>query len=108
MGRFWGLVLCLAFAGCSVNKTAFSTGGSRADGTIDMTYDWGAFETPKMDWVSAQVEAERRCAVWGYKGAERFGGESRKCTIMDPNGICGRWEATVTYQCFGTQAAAQQ
>jgi YecR-like lipoprotein len=91
----------ILLAGCSVNKTLTPTGGSKADGTVDLSYEFGAFEKPVIDYTSAQVNAEQRCKAWGYTNAESFGGEKRQCQAFDGYGNCARFFVTVTYQCTG-------
>jgi hypothetical protein len=98
------IAVTIALAACSVNKVPFSTGGSRSDGTVEMAYTFGAFESPKVDWNAAQIEADQRCGAWGYKSAERFGGEKRICQFTDANGICATWQVSMNYQCLADKA----
>src|SRR5947208_8803804 len=56
--------------GCSVPKVPVPTGGSRADGTVRLAYEYGLFEVPQVDWVSARGTAAERCRAWGYTDAE--------------------------------------
>jgi YecR-like lipoprotein len=97
----WVCLSVTVLIGCSVNKELVATGGSKADGTVDMSYDVGMLEDPKIDLVRAQQQAIQRCAAWGYKSAEPFGGEQRTCQAFNGYGNCLRWNAKVTYQCLG-------
>lgn len=96
------LVLALAalICGCSVNKDLVPTGGSRADGTVDLSFSIGEFQQAQIDWVKADGSARERCAAWGYTSANRFGGEKRQCAQWSQYG-CSFWNVTVTYQCTG-------
>jgi len=92
--------LAVALAGCTVKKVPMPSGGSKADGTVVMSYEFGAFEKPQINWWEAEKTAKARCAAWGYTGAIRFGAERRECTYMTNSG-CMQYMAHVTYQCTG-------
>lgn len=91
------LWLCL-LAACSTRVYSQPTGGSRADGTIEMTYTYDAFEVPVVNSENMHRMAARRCENWNYDGAERFGGQKRIC--IDRDTICYTWQVTITYQCY--------
>lgn len=102
------LLTCLALAstlifiqGCASQKTMIPTGGSRADGTVKLSYDFGMFESPKVDANQGSDVAKQRCAAWGYSGAEAFGGQTKACSDFSFGG-CNAWRVTVEYQCTGT------
>lgn len=90
---------------CATNKELVPTGGSKADGTVDLSYEFGAFEKPVVNMAAAQIAAVQRCGAWGYTNAEPFGGEKRQCQGYDGYGNCVRWFVTVTYQCTGGSPA---
>jgi hypothetical protein len=90
-----------AVSGCTVDKQMVATGGSRSDGTVDLSYSVGAFEKANIDMVRAQNDALARCKAWGYSAAEAFGGEKRQCQIFDPYLNCSLWNVTMTFQCSG-------
>ena len=98
------LAATVLLAGCTVNKTLVPTGGSKSDGTVDLAYEFGAFEKPVVDLSSAQAAAVQRCQAWGYTNAEAFGGEKRQCMQFDGYGTCVRMNVTITYQCTGGTA----
>src|SRR3974390_811316 len=78
-------------AGCATQKQLVSTGGSRANGTVDLSFEYGMFEKPHWDWNQAHDEAAQRCAAWGYSGAERFGGTMKSVRHSTGTAIvCGR------------------
>lgn len=95
--------LAILLSGCAVQKTLVPTGGSRADGTIEMSYEYGMFETPKVDFTQGARDAAARCAAWGYADAEPFGGSKQTCQVSDMYGGCSRWLVTVQYQCIGAK-----
>src|ERR1700677_4970953 len=96
------VVFGCAFAvfGCETAVTPFSTGGSRSDGIVELTYDYGYLQSPVVDTARAQTEALKRCNVWGYSGADPFEGQRSVC---DQYGNLGCYHTTVTmkYQCTG-------
>ena len=102
---YWGWIASATFVlllnGCSAVKRATPMGGSRADGTIEMGYEQGEFQTVEIDWATADREAKARCQSWGYTDAQRFGGMKRVCN--QPGGFsgCARHMVSVQYQCLG-------
>jgi hypothetical protein len=92
-------------AGCATVETPVAVGGNRAGGTVDMSFEYGMFEAPKVDWDAAKVSATERCQVWGYSGAEAFGGANSQCVATNGYGNCLRERVTMTYQCTGTPRA---
>ncbi|OOF39880.1 hypothetical protein BKK49_07075 [Rodentibacter rarus] len=95
---FIGVVSAL-LAGCSVHKDLVATGGSKADGTIELSYAYGGFEVPKISEEQGLELAKKRCSSWGYKNAEKFGGKKQVCTM--PTGFgCNEFTVTMQYQCL--------
>jgi hypothetical protein len=86
--------------GCAVQSTMVPTGGSRADGTVKLSYDFGALQIPKVDQAQGLAAAKARCGAWGYSGAEPFGGSTQTC-INASMGSCNAYRVTVEYQCTG-------
>jgi len=78
-----------------------ATGGSRADGTVRLSYEVGMFEQAVVDEAQGLQLARQRCATWGYTGAEAFGGTTSQCTSMSTSG-CSVTLVTKEYQCTGT------
>lgn len=97
----WGIAAVAALSGCATVKTLQPTGGSRADGTVELSYAFGMLEVPQVQWAQGDADAATRCAAWGYSGAERFGGEKRHCQQSDLYGNCTSVMVTITYQCTG-------
>lgn len=95
-----GLGALLLLAACATAKTWTATGGSRADGTVALSYEYGLFESPVTDDAAGLTLARQRCAVWGYSGAEAFGGVTTQCNAMGSSG-CIRTLVTKQFQCTG-------
>lgn len=91
----------LALSGCATSKSWSATGGSRADATVRLSYEYGAFEKPQTSEVEALNLAVSRCKTWGYTGAEAFGGVTQQCNMPGGMGGCQRWLVTKEFQCTG-------
>ncbi len=89
----------LLSTGCATIKTLEATGGSRSDGTVELSYVYGVFEAPQVQWQQGLLTASERCAAWGYSDAEAFGGEKRSCQLPGTY-RCLEFFVTVTYQCI--------
>jgi hypothetical protein len=88
-------------AACAVDtpKTPLPTGGSRADGSVDMSFEVSLFENPIVDWDAAGLTATGRCKAWGYRSADPFEGTRTECNARDAYGTCVQAFVTRTYQC---------
>lgn len=96
---FTSLVLnIIILQGCAVQKELVPTGGSRADGIVKLSYEYGLFEAPQLNAQQGVNAAKQRCSSWGYKNAEAFGGSTKSC-IMPTNNGCNRWLVSIEYQC---------
>lgn len=101
----WRLMAVLAaslLSACAVTKNYAATGGSRSDGVIRLSYEYAELEAPRVNERQGVTLAAQRCAVWGYKGAEAFGGQTKQCIQPGGFGGCTRWLVTKEYQCTGT------
>ena len=94
-------VIAAVATGCATKKDFYATGGSRADGTVDMAYDFRPFETPVVSQQQAQSIAKSKCAVWGYRDAESFGGMTQNCYRRNEFGTCTAGQNIIKYQCIG-------
>lgn len=94
------IFLSLCLSGCAVQKQLVPTGGSRADGTVKLSYEYGLFEQPVLDPQQGYRSAKQRCVAWGYADAEAFGGQITQCINFNQHG-CNRWMATMEFQCTG-------
>ncbi|MFZ7135500.1 YecR family lipoprotein [Avibacterium avium] len=93
-----GLVSAV-LAGCSVHKDLVATGGSKADGTVELSLEHSPFEKPVVSEAQGLELAKKRCSAWGYKNAEKFGGQKRVCNQFGFGG-CDRFLVTIQYQCL--------
>lgn len=100
------VVVLVSMQGCATHKELVPTGGSRSDGTVKLSYEYGSFEVPKLDADQGMAVAKKRCAAWGYTDAEPFGGSTKHCANGNAYG-CNRWMVTVEYQCTGTPQATK-
>lgn len=99
------LALCccavaVTLAGCAVNKDWVAAGGSRADGTVKLAYEYGEFQKPMVSRDQAVRTATDRCAAWGYTGAEPFGEVLTNCINGNAYG-CNVYRVTAEFQCTG-------
>lgn len=89
-------------AGCAaVPRDWIATGGSRADGVVRLSYEYGEFDQVQLSEAQAVSVASARCKVWGYDHAEAFGGISRQCQARGGFSGCRQWMVTKEYQCLG-------
>jgi YecR-like lipoprotein len=93
------LICTLILVGCATTKTLQAVNGSKSDGTVKLAYEYGLFEKPVIDWNLAEITAKQRCKAWGYKKAEKFGGEENKCLSYNGYGNCLEMQVNITYQC---------
>jgi len=95
------LAAAILLSGCATPKEFYATGGSRSDGTVKLSYEYGGFEKPIVDPNQGAQLAASKCAVWGYTGAEAFGAAEQSCVFANGYG-CQRFRVTVEYQCTGS------
>ncbi|MDG6894521.1 YecR family lipoprotein [Volucribacter amazonae] len=93
-------LISAVLAGCSVNKELVATGGSKADGTIELSFEHSPFETPIINEEKGLELAKKRCSAWGYENAEKFGGQKQICTRFGGFGGCALFLVTIQYQCL--------
>ncbi len=94
-------IVTFGIVGCATTKNYSATGGSRSDGTIKLSYEHGMFERPEVNEQEGIEMAKKRCASWGYKNAEAFGGINRVCNAPSSSG-CVQYLVTKEYQCLGS------
>ena len=96
------VAIVIAVAGCASIKIPQATGGSRADGIVELSYEYGVYEKPQVQWDQALITARQRCWAWDYQDAEPFGGTTSRCQAYNGYGNCVRFFVTAKYQCFGS------
>ena len=93
-------VIAATLSGCTSMKTMEATGGSLADGIIELSYTRTPSETSLFDEQDALKTASKRCKAWGFKKADAFSGEQTRC--QDKMGSrCDVYSVTKKYQCVG-------
>lgn len=92
--------LITSLVGCATPKQWTATGGSRSDGVVKLSYEYGLFQRPEADEQQGLEIAISRCSAWGYTSAQAFGGQTRKCNNIS-SGNCNSWLVTREYQCMG-------
>ena len=103
-----GVVILATFVmlvGCATTKQYGATGGSRSDGTVKLSYQYGQFEKPVVNPQQAVEIARSKCSAWGYDNAEAFGTEVSNCTASNQYG-CVQWLVTAEFQCLGGPGGA--
>ena len=95
------LLLSLALSACAIatHKELSATGGSKADGIIELSFEHTEAEKPTYDESKNLAMAKQRCNAWGYAEAEAFGGVKRQCNQMGGWSGCARYLVTKQYQC---------
>ena len=96
-----GLCVALGIAGCTTIKEWGATGGSRADGTVRLSYQYGLFEKPQVSAEQGTELARSKCMAWGYTDAQPFGAATEACNNYGDSG-CTSWLVTAEYQCLGS------
>ena len=92
------VVAAAVLSGCTAQVKGAPVGGSRADGTAALAYEYGMFGVPPVNYAEMQQQAKARCARWGCQHAERFGGQIRTCVAQGSSG-CLAWRVSIDYQC---------
>jgi|SRR5208282_6129156 len=92
-------VACLT--GCATQKEWATTGGSRSDGTVELSYQYQEVEAPQENAEQGVTLASTTCAAWGYSGAQPFSGEIKQCSETGGLSGCFLWTVTRKYQCTG-------
>ena len=95
---FVSMILC----SCEVTKYLTITDGSKSDASITMAYEYSMYDKPVVQWDDGLQKASERCKVWGYDGAEWFGGGEKKCLAYNGYGNCIKWQARHVAQCTGS------
>ena len=65
MKKILALVLAtftFGLVGCATYKSLEPINGSKADGTVTLSYQYGWLEDPQVDWDLANLTAQHRCS----------------------------------------------
>jgi hypothetical protein len=97
--RSWLLVLlALAVAGCTTYKLWTESDADEQAGTIQLSYEYRRFESPRVDDRGGNALANERCARSGYTGARRDGDENT--CVEGTKSDCSKWRVTREYRCI--------
>jgi hypothetical protein len=88
----------LAIGGCTTYKLWNEYGSEPEMGTLQLSYEYRKFESPQVDERAGLDTARRRCADWGFDGAQRKG-EDRMC-IVGTESDCSKWRVVREYRCL--------
>ena len=67
-----GAALLTSCSQTAVTRVPVATGGSKADGTIQLAHERKASEIVTVDWAAAEQNALKRCRSWGYSHCGSF------------------------------------
>jgi YecR-like lipoprotein len=103
-----GASLLTSCSQTAVTKVPVATGGSKADGTIQLAYERTASEIVTVNSAMAEGNALERCQSWGYSRAEAFAGWTSQCVEWGQGlwvngavpGACAREMVYMNYQCL--------
>lgn len=95
------LSLILLISCTTVKKIPVATGGSRADGVVELAYEYDSAGKPIVMWEKAEETACEKCQAWGYASAQAFGGAKVDCVQYDRYENCLKQRVTIPYQCIG-------
>jgi hypothetical protein len=98
--RLCAATMCLVFAtaGCTTYKLLTEYDSEPDMGTLRLSYEYRKFESPQVDERAGLDTARRRCADWGFTGAQRKG-EDRVC-VDGTAGDCSKWRVIREYRCL--------
>lgn len=93
--------IALLLAGCATQRELLVTQASRTDGTVVISYEGNEFQRGGADFNEAAELASKKCAAWGYDGAEAFGSQQTTCLSRRGFGNCGSRRVDIPFQCTG-------
>lgn len=93
------ILLTLLVSACATIKTPLPDTGNKDEGRVNLTYSYGLFEKPQVNWDQALVAATGQCKQWGYSPASKASGPIDECIRRDQNNNCIQHLVTTSYQC---------
>ena len=93
------LAVAAAIVGCTTYKLWTESASDSELGIVQLSYEYGKFESPQVDERAGVNMARERCKEWGFPDAQRKG-EDRQC-INGATTECSRWKVLREYQCLG-------
>lgn len=90
----------LLVSGCATLKTPQINGTNRDEGLVDLSYSYGLFERPQVNWEQAELTtATQQCQSWGYQKPSANSEPWKECASTDSRGNCNSHIVTKRYQC---------
>lgn len=104
LGKIFLFVCLLSVNACETVKMPLPSGGSKADGIVEFSFQHNEFESPVVQWDQVLAEAQERCRAWSYKTALPFGGLESECADYD----CFDRIIYSKYQCTNSDTAVKE
>ena len=93
------LLSTIVLTSCLAATHLVPTGGSKAEGTVEMSAEYRSELDVRIDWEHASAKAYLKCKEWGYCRAEWYPESVRECLILDETG-CLLYKVTYFAQCI--------
>jgi hypothetical protein len=94
-----GIGLAILVSGCATVKTPMPDTGNKDEGRVNLTYQYGLFEKPQVNWDQALLAATDQCKKWQYGPASQSTTPADECVRRDQNNNCIQHQVTTSYQC---------
>ena len=77
---FYSVCLLVVFmSGCATIKVPQVAGTNKGHGIVEMSYNYGGFEVPKVDWEQTLNTASGQCKSWGFEPAAKSSEPHEEC-----------------------------
>lgn len=94
-------VVMLFLTGCATSAPLEPFGGSKADGIVQFSHEYGVFRKAENVVTEAvMLEAQERCKAWGFNSASYLGEDAKQCTYENSDGVCMRYRHVHNFQCY--------
>lgn len=94
-------LLLMLLTSCTTVKTiSVATGGNRADGIVELAYEYDSSRQPIVMKGKTEETAYEKCQAWGYSSAKAFGAAKVDCIQYNGYGSCLKQRVTIPYQCI--------
>lgn len=87
-------------SGCATVKTPQVSGTSKEDRFVDLSFEYGLLERPKVNWEQAEsTTVTQKCLSWGYQKPSASSEVNDECLETNQNGRCVKHAVSKRYQC---------
>jgi hypothetical protein len=87
-------------SGCATVKTPQVSGTSKEDRFVDLSFEYGLLERPKVNWEQAEsTTVTQKCLSWGYQKPSASSEVNDECLETNRNGKCIKHAVSKRYQC---------